>query len=211
LVDRDDRAVLVPRAAVAVFERREVRAAGLPLDRRPQEKELRHLHARRTVHFGRTDRTDSPRAILGAEYALAIDRERLAVVADRSLPASVLREARRIHEDALAVVPRLTPFLHACRPCSKFEVDLDSRRIGFEAHARALHRLDDFDRKRTDHRLRRFARRAPRGMEAVLLAVTRNRKAAIENAAMRIQAHPDAEIELAVVRVAVEPVAIVDV
>src|SRR4029079_16983330 len=129
------------------------------------EKKLRHLHARRAIHLGSTDRADAPRAVLRAENTLAVDGERLAVIADLALPAAVLRKPRRIHEDALAVVPGLSSFLDARGARDELEVRCDDGRILLEPDSYLLHRLDDVDRKRTDGRIRRLDRRAARGVE----------------------------------------------
>ena len=73
------------------------------------------------------------------------------------------------------------------------------------------HRFEHLDLERPDAQVGRLQRRASRRVEGVLLAVAHDAEAAVEDAEVRVQRGADAEVELAVVLVAVEPVAVVGV
>ena len=77
--------------------------------------------------------------------------------------------------------------------------------------ADAAHRLEHVDLERADAQVGRLLRCAPRRVERVLLAVAHDAEPAVEDAEVRVQRGADAEVELAVVLVPVEPVAVVGV
>jgi hypothetical protein len=207
----DDRAVRVPHATVAVLEDAEVRAAVPPVQRGPEEEDLRHARRRRAAGLGLAHWSDPPRPVLRPEDARDVDGERPPCVADLSLPAPELREARHVHRDPRAGSYRLAPLLDTGRARDERQVALDAGLVRLEHDARAAHRLHDLDPERSDARVRRVLRCAPRAVKGVLLAVAHDREAAVQDSAVGIQAHPHGEVELPVVRVAVEPVAVVDV
>src|SRR5262249_18310388 len=111
-VDGQDRRVLVPHEAVGVLEDAEVRALVLPVDRRPEKEGVRRRRLRRAAALGLAERAQPPGAVLGAVDARALDRDVAPGVADPALPAPELREARDVHDQALAAAQRLPALLH---------------------------------------------------------------------------------------------------
>src|SRR5262245_52841823 len=186
LVGRADHAVPVPHVAVGVLETTHVRAAVLPVERRPQEEDLRELLRRRAARVGRAHGTDAPRAVLRAVRALRVDRERAAAVADRAAPATELVEARGVHRHAAALAG-LAPLLDVRGARDPLEVARDARLVLGHHHAQSLHRLEDVDAERAHLDLAGLTRCAPRGMEGVLLAVAHDREAAVHDAEVRVE------------------------
>src|SRR5262245_13430552 len=210
LVDRADHAVPVPGVSVGVLEQAHVRAAIGPVERRPQEEHLRRDLRRRAARVGNPDGPDPPGAVLGAEGAPRVDREAAPGVPHLALPAPELIEARGVHRGPPAP-PRLAPLLDVRRARDPLEVAGDAGLVLGDHDAQPLHRLLDVDAERAHLHLRRLARDAARGVEGVLLAVAHDREAAVHDAEVRIDGGADPEVVLAVLGVAVEPVAVVGV
>ena len=188
-----------------------MRAAVLPVQGRPDEEELRRAAGRRTTDLGLADGAYAPGAVLGAVHRRGIHRHGLAGVADLALPAPELREARGVHHDAPAGLGGLAALLHARGARGKGQVAGDAGLVVVERDARHAHRLHDLDPERPAARVGWIGGRAARAVEGVLLAAAHDAEAAVQDAPVRVEAHGHAEVELPVVGVAVEPVAIVHV
>src|SRR6202022_4339794 len=107
-------AVRVPAIRVSILEHAEVRAAVLPVQRRPEEERLRGAgRRRREAGIGDTDAAHPPAPVLGAVHAGGVDGNGLPVVADLALPLPELREAGDVHDQATTVGPDLATFLDA--------------------------------------------------------------------------------------------------
>ena len=138
--------------AVAALEAEEVRAAVVPVDRRPEEEDLRQ----RVLGRGRrglADRPHAPRPVLGAVDP--IDRDVRAAGRDATRPRAPLREPRRVHDGLRARGDRLARLFERDRARGERDVGVDAEIGRVDAHARDAQRLDDVDRERTDARLRR--------------------------------------------------------
>src|SRR5262249_34744297 len=210
LVDGAHHAVEVPGPTVLVLEQPDVRAAVGPVQRRPDERDPAHLAGRRTGRRGVADRADAPAAVLGAVDAGRIDAEGTAGVADLALPEAELVEARRLHA-ADASSHALEALLDVRRARDPAQIGADAGLVVVDGDAQAPHRLEDLELPRADLEIGGLPGRAPRGVECVLLAVAGDREAAVHDLEVGIERGADAEVELAVVLVAVEPVAVVDV
>ena len=103
-VHRQHRAVGVPAVGVGVLEHAEVRAAVVPVQRRPEEERLRGPGRRgRGTGVGDPDTADAPAAVLGAVDARRVDGDGLPVVPDLALPLPELREAGDVHDEPTPV------------------------------------------------------------------------------------------------------------
>ena len=201
----------MPGAAVGVLEDAAVGAEIAPLDRRPEEEYLRQDAHRRATRLRLADGADAPRPILRAVDAPRIDGDAPAGVRDRALPAAELSEARRVHDDAALAAHRLPRLLDARRARREGERALDAGLVRRERDAHPAHRLHDLEPERADLRLAALGGRAARGVEGVLLAAAHDAEPAVHDLPVRVHREAQAEVELAVVREAVEPVAVVDV
>ena len=209
-IDGTDHAVEVPGLAVLVLEEADVRAAVLPLERRPDERDAADLGRRRAGRRRIADRADPPAPVLGAVDARGIDAQRAPGVADLALPEAELVEARRLHA-ADAARDALEALLDVGGASDPAQLGGDAGLVVVDGDAQALHRLEDLELPRADLEVGRLLGRAARSVEGVLLAVARDREAAVHDLEVRIERGADAEVELALVLVAVEPVAVVDV
>ena len=142
--------------AVAALEAQEVRAAVVPVDRRPEEEDLRQRDLGRG---GRrlADRPHAPRTVLGAVDAL--DRD-LARRRPTMRPVHVPHCVSRVESITVLVpaVDRLARLFERDRARGERDVGVDAEIGGVGAHARDAQRLDDVDRQRADARLRRGRR-----------------------------------------------------
>ena len=167
VVDGEHRAVGVPAVRVGVFEHAEVRAAILPVQRRPEKEGLARLRlGGREPGIGDADAPHSPTAVLGAVDACGVDAHGLAVVADLALPLAELREAGDVHHETRAGKGRLTTLLHTRGARGEGEVGGDAGLVVVEGDADRAHRLEHVDRERADLQIGRLERRAPRPVEA---------------------------------------------
>ena len=110
------------------------------------------------------------------------------------------------------------PWLRIWRPSSTHAVRAVKVRsalipVSLSSMATRMRRIGSMhlDLERADAQVGGLERRATRRVERVLLAVAHDAEAAVEDAQVRVQRGADAEVELAVVLVAVEPVAVVGV
>src|SRR5207237_9924134 len=84
---RDLAAAPVPALAVGALEQDHVRAAVLPMDRRPQEEDAdRRAGDRRRPAGGLADRTDAPRTVLRPARSGAVDLDAFAGDGERPGP-----------------------------------------------------------------------------------------------------------------------------
>ena len=131
---------------------------------------------------------------------------------NRPAPAAELVEARRVHHRAWAGIKRLARFLDDRCAARKGEVAGNAAVIVVQHDAGAQHRLLNLDAKGADLHVGAFGRGATRAIEAMLASIARHdTEGAIENAAMRVDRHADTEIIGPVLRIAVEPCAVIDV
>ena len=202
----------MPAVGVGVLEHTEVRAAVVPVEGCPQEERLgRTGRARREAGIRTADATEAPAAVLGAVDARRVDGDGRAVVRDLAFPLAELGEAGDVHDRATAVVPYLATLLDACGAGGEREVGRDAGVVVVDGNADAAHRFEHLDLERADAEVGGLQWRASRRVERVLFTVAHDAEAAVEDAEVRVQRGTDAEVELAVVLVAVEPVAVVGV
>jgi hypothetical protein len=205
------RTVLMPRPTAFVLEDAEVGAAISPVDRRPQEEDLRGRRHRRSPRLRLADGPDPPGAVLGAGYPAGLDGDAAAGVADLAAPAPELGEAGDVHDEPTATARRLAPLFDARGARGEGEIAFDPGLVGREMDAQRAHRIDDLDAKGPHARLGGILGRTTGRVEGVLLPVPHDAESAVHDAAIRVDGQPDGEVELAVLGVAVHPVAVVDV
>ena len=139
--------------AVAALEAEEVRAAVVPVDRRPEEEDLRE----RVLGRGRrglADRAHAPRPVLGAVDPIDRDRpSRRRTMRPDHVPHCVSRV-----ESITVFVPAVIVWRGSSSATVR-AVNVTSasmpRSAASHAHPRDAQRLDDVDRQRPDARLRR--------------------------------------------------------
>ena len=177
-----------------------------------QRKNAPRRRLRRAARLGLADAAHAPRTVLGAVTDRLAHLDLAVRAADDAAPAAELVEARGVHRPPSPAPQDLPRLLDRRRARREDQVARDATLVVLEHHARPLHRFDDLDAERSDLHLGAFGRRAPRAVETVLACVRPNHaEGAVEDAAVRIDRHADAEVVGAVVRVAVEPSAVVDV
>ena len=127
-------------------------------------------------------------------------------------PAPELIETGRVHGAARTGPQRLPRFLNGGGTRRKRQIARDAAFVVVEHDARAPQRFDDLDAERSDLHVGTFCRGAPRPIKTMLAPIRlHDAECTIENAAMRINRHTDAEVIGTVGCVAVEPRAVVDV
>ena len=145
--ERYDHPRLVPARSFPVLVDVEVGAEIVEVDRRPEPEELdRHRRAAR----GLADGADAPRAVARAPEALGRDADRLAADDERPLDGHVLREPRRVHEDAAVDTAMKARLLEDRRARGEEQVAADLPRVRLDDHAQPLKRLHDLDANRPD-------------------------------------------------------------
>lgn len=93
-------------APVRIFEDADMGAAVVPVNGRPQKKELRRDGQRCTARIGFAHWADAPGTIAGGPGLFGADRDALTGTVDPALPAAKLGEPGNIHEDTLVAAHR---------------------------------------------------------------------------------------------------------
>ena len=209
---RRDDALAHQRFAARTVEENRVGHMVFPEQWCPEEERTRHGRRRGTAGLRFTDTAHAPRTILGAIADGFLNADRTFRVFYPTRPAAELIETRRIHAAPCAIPQRLTIFLNGAGAGGEHQLAANAAGVVFQRHAGAQHRLQHLNAKRTHLHFRAFQRRTARAIETVLaLPRLHHAEGAIQNAAMGIDRHANAEVVRTVRRIAVEPGAVVDI
>ena len=120
-------------------------------------------------------------------------------------------ETRRVHHQSLVLVERLAPFFDARGSGVEVEFGGDPGFVVVEDESDVPHGFDHLETKRSDLGFAGILRCPARSVKGVLFAIADDAETAIHDAQVRVDRHSDAKVEFAVVLVAIEPVAVVDI
>ena len=199
---------LEPPLTGLVLVQRQVGEAVAEVQRGPQPERLGQLHRPVGLDLG-TDRAHAPRAVAGAGDLARVDAHLGAVDRDGALPRAPLGEAGVVHgQQALGGDDALAGLLDGDGRVAEGEVAGDAVLVGLDDVADGAHRVDHLEADGPDGG-GAVEGHGTRGEHRVLDAVEHDAEGGVDDATHRVVAHGGAEVEVAVLLVAVEPVAVV--
>src|SRR5580698_2295931 len=206
-----DHGCRVPRPAVRIGVLVIEHEAVFEIQRRPQPVELRHAWRRHGLAVALPYGAHAPGTVAGSEHAFALDRDAFSVQRDVAVIGAVLGKPGVVHHRARADAIGEARLLYRRRARVEGEIGLDAVRVLADRHTQRLERLDDCDCARAAARGHALHGQHARGAQVVLHPAHDQRERSIHHVEVRIDAQGGREEHLAVRRIAVEEVAVVEI